>query len=276
MYRYRFSGWISSVLERVYRILLIAYPKQFRQVYGEHMMQVFGDQCREARRNGGVAGLVRLGFCTILDVMVTALRERGKALGPVVSEAGGFRTEEHRHSFLFTVLQILGMSVFTFVLLPFSNRYFSNGGDSGTDWLLIFPVMLFWIFGMPLTQYLLMRHLSGVHPKLGIELFGVPVFGMLKAGGHRFERKDFALICAVPFLTAWVLFPLLVSLAYLTVAQLRDPGTLILLFALPMSVSVTFLWYPLLALLKPRGTLVEELEGGGVRFYEPVNGKRNS
>ena len=276
MDRSRFSGWLASVLEKVYRVLLIAYPRRFRRAYGEHMVQVFGDQCRETRRSGGVAGLVRLALRTILDVMVTALQERGKALGPVVSESDGFRTEEHRHSFVFTTLQILGMSAITFVLLPFSNRYFSNGGDSGTDWLLIIPVMLFWIFGMPLIQYLLMRRLSGVRPKLEIELIGVPVFGILKARGRRFERKDFALICAVPFLTAWVLFPLLASLAYLAVAQLRDPGTLILLFALPMSVSVTFLWYPLLALLKPRGTLVEGLEGGGVRFYEPVNGKQDS
>lgn len=263
------AGWFESFLRGLYRVLLVAYPKRFRRVYGEHMMQVFGDQCREARR-GGVVGLVRLGFRTALDVMVSAIRERSKALGPLVSESGGFKTEEHKRGFIFNVIQILGMSAVIFLLLPLSNRYFPNSGESGTDWLLVFPILLFWIFGLPLTQYLLMRRLSKVRPKLGIELVGSPIFSTHKSKGYRFKKRDFALICAVPFLTAWILFPLLAILAYLAVAQLKDPGILVLLVTLPMSVSVTFLWYPLLALLKPRGTLVEELEGGGVRFYEPV------
>ena len=264
-------------MERTYRVLLIAYPKRFRQAYGEHMMQVFGDQCRETRRGSGATGLIKLALSTILDVMVTALRERGRTLGPIVSEAGGFRTEEHRRSFVLQAVQSLCMAAVMALALIVFPLYFPNSGDeSGMPWLLLALVMSFWILGVPLTQYLLMRRLSGIRPKLGIELYGVPVFGIIKTRGHRFEKSDFALICAVPVLEAWLLAPLCLVLAYLVVGQFVGTAFTVLLIGMPMSVSVVFFWYTLLALLKPRGTLVEELEGGGVRFYEPVTGKRDS
>jgi len=36
--------------ERVYRVLLLAYPRKFRREYGPQMEQAFGDLYREARR----------------------------------------------------------------------------------------------------------------------------------------------------------------------------------------------------------------------------------
>jgi hypothetical protein len=51
------DGRIRSVSERVYRVLLLAYPREFRREHGAQMAQVFGDLCRGEKRRGGVMGL---------------------------------------------------------------------------------------------------------------------------------------------------------------------------------------------------------------------------
>jgi hypothetical protein len=51
----------------VYRLLLAAYPREFRREYGAQMQQVFGDCCRRATRRGGAGGLLGLWSVTLLD-----------------------------------------------------------------------------------------------------------------------------------------------------------------------------------------------------------------
>ncbi len=62
--------------ERVYRALLVAYPKEYRQEYGRQMAQVFKDLCREELRRGGRIELVKLWVRTFLDLAATAFAER--------------------------------------------------------------------------------------------------------------------------------------------------------------------------------------------------------
>jgi hypothetical protein len=50
---------VSSVSERVYEMLLVVYPKEFRSEYGLQMVQVFRDLCREELGRGGTVGLVK-------------------------------------------------------------------------------------------------------------------------------------------------------------------------------------------------------------------------
>jgi hypothetical protein len=68
-----------AVSNRLYRLLLAAYPAEFRHEYGAHMAQVFRDRCREeqGRRRGvgGSAGLARVWMETILDLARTAPEE---------------------------------------------------------------------------------------------------------------------------------------------------------------------------------------------------------
>lgn len=66
--------------ERVYRVLLAAYPKEFREAYGSQMVQVFRDLCRDKRRGGGIGGLVALWARTGADLAVSALVERSGAV----------------------------------------------------------------------------------------------------------------------------------------------------------------------------------------------------
>jgi hypothetical protein len=71
---------VTSIPERVYKVLLLAYPKEFRCEYGLHMAQVFRDLCQEERRRSGRIGSIKLWVRTLLDVAVTAFVERSKVM----------------------------------------------------------------------------------------------------------------------------------------------------------------------------------------------------
>jgi hypothetical protein len=68
----------ASIAQRVYRVLLLAYPKRFRREYGTCMEQAFRDLYREeACRSGGI-GLVRLWVRVGRDLASSAVVERGR------------------------------------------------------------------------------------------------------------------------------------------------------------------------------------------------------
>jgi hypothetical protein len=66
--------------ERVYRVLILAYPREFRRDRGAEMVQVFGDLCREEKRRDGPPGLVMVWVRTVPDLAVTAFAERSRAM----------------------------------------------------------------------------------------------------------------------------------------------------------------------------------------------------
>lgn len=61
--------------EHAYRFLLRVYPAEFRDDYGEEMVQFFRDRCREVRRAQGAAGLIGLWLHTLGDLASSALSE---------------------------------------------------------------------------------------------------------------------------------------------------------------------------------------------------------
>ena len=56
---------------RIYRMLTFLYPKSHRQKYGEPMMQLFRDQCRDAQREKGAFGFVAVWRRVSGDLMLT-------------------------------------------------------------------------------------------------------------------------------------------------------------------------------------------------------------
>jgi hypothetical protein len=66
--------------ERVYRVLLLAYPREFRRDCGVEMVQAFGDLCHEEKRRGGTSGLVRVWVRALPDLVRTAFAERSRAV----------------------------------------------------------------------------------------------------------------------------------------------------------------------------------------------------
>jgi Clp amino terminal domain, pathogenicity island component len=67
--------WLVRASTRVYRLLLLAYPRRFRREYGADMAQVFADSGRDALRCRGVPGLLRLWVDTLFDLLTTVPRE---------------------------------------------------------------------------------------------------------------------------------------------------------------------------------------------------------
>ena len=63
---------------RVYQLLLIAYPNQFRQEYGSHMMHVFQDACLRAVRQGGTNGMLKFWALTLLDLVQSVISEHSQ------------------------------------------------------------------------------------------------------------------------------------------------------------------------------------------------------
>jgi hypothetical protein len=77
------ENWLR-VSERVYRALLSVYPREFREIYGPHMVQVFRDLCRDEVVRAGYVGLVALWTRTLWDLLSSAFVQRTRV------EGGGF------------------------------------------------------------------------------------------------------------------------------------------------------------------------------------------
>lgn len=60
---------------RLYRGLLLFYPAEFRERYGPEMVQLFGDQLRDARSGGQPGGLISLWIRALVDLVSTATAE---------------------------------------------------------------------------------------------------------------------------------------------------------------------------------------------------------
>ncbi len=71
---------VPSFSERIYRKLLLAYPKGFRIAYGARMEQAFRDLYREKRRRGDALGLMGLWVRVMFDLVKTALEGRSRAM----------------------------------------------------------------------------------------------------------------------------------------------------------------------------------------------------
>lgn len=65
--------WLSA---RVFRLLLLLYPRPFREAYGEEMLGFFAARLKRARKVGGRAGVLRVWIHTSVDMLKTAAAER--------------------------------------------------------------------------------------------------------------------------------------------------------------------------------------------------------
>lgn len=65
----------SAGSARVYRALLHAYPPAFRARFSEEMVQLFGDQLREAENGAAPGGSARVWLRSLVDLAVTSASE---------------------------------------------------------------------------------------------------------------------------------------------------------------------------------------------------------
>jgi hypothetical protein len=71
---------VVGISERVYRSLLRAYPRGFRDEYGDEMVRCFQDLCREQLEDSGALGLAALWTHTLREMLYTAFKERSTML----------------------------------------------------------------------------------------------------------------------------------------------------------------------------------------------------
>jgi hypothetical protein len=76
-----FSKKNLLVSERLYKLLLMAYPAEFRREHGREMAQVFRDCCRQQMQQGERLGVVRFWVRIFLDLIRTAPGEHFQNLG---------------------------------------------------------------------------------------------------------------------------------------------------------------------------------------------------
>ena len=94
----------SSLGDRIYRALLRLYPAEFRGDFGDDMSADFNEQRRDAWRDEGLGGLVRVWAATLADALQRAPREQ---LALLVEDARFALRMIRRHLASTTVIVLL-------------------------------------------------------------------------------------------------------------------------------------------------------------------------
>ncbi len=89
-----------SLSERLYRLLLLSYPKKFRQIYGREMLLTFRDCRREALLQYGAQGIAHLWGFMLRDLAATVVIEHYKTF--VTQWKRFLGLEEKEYATLFT------------------------------------------------------------------------------------------------------------------------------------------------------------------------------
>lgn len=209
---------------RIFRFLLRAYPKDFRIDYGTQLEQVFRQDYEDEARHGRVAGIARLWWETIVDILRTAPREHLQDLTPEIRYAGRMISRHAVLSLLVIGILALGIgataAVFSVVnavafrQLPFPNPdqlvslwetppHMGNVGQSSPGVGVSSPLFMEW-----LQQATSFEDLAAVSPRnmllrgdaadsetvatnaVTANFFGL--FGAAAASGRTFSSSDYS------------------------------------------------------------------------------------
>jgi len=77
-----FSTPLVRCFCQIYSVLLYAYPRDFRQEFGDEMLSAFRDRCRYLLRTKGTLRMVRFVALSGFDWMATAFRETAEVVLP--------------------------------------------------------------------------------------------------------------------------------------------------------------------------------------------------
>jgi len=102
---------------RIFSLLLLAYPVEFRREYGSHMAQVFRDLYRTQKCNRGPYSWIRFWLHTLVDFFLSAAKEHIEDLG----KEGSFMNNLRRDAV--AVLGCVGIIVIAFALLDYGKRH---------------------------------------------------------------------------------------------------------------------------------------------------------
>ena len=144
----RGGGGAADASARVYRALLGAYPRGFREEYAGEMALAFRDLCREERERRGSAGLVAVWIRALPDLVAGAMAERSKVMAGTVSAVGGRASLRNLMALNGALLIVSGLAMFV-AALPVLLAYgllepgqVPGAGGSQAEWLAVLPVKL--------------------------------------------------------------------------------------------------------------------------------------
>lgn len=181
-----FNG--CSIAERLYRVLLFAYPAKHRREYGPLLVQLFRDLCRDSYRQKGPLGLIQLWIYVLVDTVVTAAVEHFYGL-----QEGGQVMTKRQH---WTVLSLAGLplelGVFLFLINPkFISQLFTPNKAQPIGWLMTAAILLLASAAYVVQRRIIVLGKKGffvgsvlflVVPALLLVLFGPAIVMILKAG----------------------------------------------------------------------------------------------
>ncbi len=101
----RFPLWA----DRLYTVLLRAYPASFREEYAGEMRAAFRSRWREERQARGLPGVAALWLSVLLDTLTTAVRTQGEILSRDLRYA--WRSLTGRPSWSFTAAALLTLAL---------------------------------------------------------------------------------------------------------------------------------------------------------------------
>ena len=103
--------------EKLFRFILLVYPREFRREFGPDMAQVFRDCYRAEERNNGPLGIGLLLFHTLLDLVRNAPKEHLENFGKDNSVMKTLRKDA------LALLGCVGIIVVAFMLLSYGRKH---------------------------------------------------------------------------------------------------------------------------------------------------------
>jgi len=81
------SNTLLAASDRIYRLLLIAYPDDFRHTYGSEMIRVFHDSCHNAIAHAG-ATQIEITLAALADRLTLTIADDGSGFDATRPRAG--------------------------------------------------------------------------------------------------------------------------------------------------------------------------------------------
>ena len=103
--------------QRFFRLILLAYPREFRREFGPDMAQVFRDCYRAEEENSGPLGIWQFWLRTLLDLVRTAPKEHLEELGKGSSVMNNLIRD------VAALLGCIAIIVIAFLLLSYGRKH---------------------------------------------------------------------------------------------------------------------------------------------------------
>lgn len=103
--------------QKLFRLTLLAYPREFRREFGPDMTQVFRDCYRAEKRTGSPLRVWRLWLHTLLDLIRTAPQEHLEEIGKDSHVMNNLRKDA------VALVGCIGVIVIAFLLLTYGRKH---------------------------------------------------------------------------------------------------------------------------------------------------------